>query len=89
MTESLESDTASSRRRTERTLLDVTVYDALAAAQNIGDIADQARRHKVGRQHWSAIRNGHKDPSASLALRVADDLGVQPKAIWRREQVPA
>lgn len=89
MTESLESDTASSRRRTERTLLDVTVYDALASAAGLGNIEEQAAKHKVRRQHWSAIRNGHKDPSASLALRVADDLGVQPKAIWRREQVAA
>jgi DNA-binding XRE family transcriptional regulator len=89
MTESLQSDTTSSRRRTERTLLDVTVYDALALAAGLDRIEDQAAKHKVRRQHWSAIRNGHKDPSASLALRVADDLGVQPKAIWRREQVLA
>lgn len=69
--------------------LDVAVYDTLAAAKGFGNIEEQAHRHKVKRPHWSAIRNGRKEPSAALALRVAEDLGVQPKVIWGREQVPA
>lgn len=93
MTESHERDTKSQRRRTgrapatERVLLNVIAYDALAGAVGLARIEDQADKHKVRRPHWSAIRNGHRDPSASLALRVADDLGVLPKVIWRREQV--
>jgi hypothetical protein len=87
MTESLQSDTASPRRRTERITLDVALYDTLAAAKGFGNIEEQALRHKVRRPHWSAVRNGRKEPSAALALRVADDLGVQPKVIWNRGQV--
>lgn len=95
MTESHQRDTESHRRRTgrtpatERVCLNVIAYDALAGAIGLDRIEDQATKHKVRRQHWSAIRNGHREPGASLALRVADDLGVLPKVIWRREQVTA
>jgi len=88
MAESLKQDTVPRRRRSsERVVLYVEVYDELATARGVGDITQQAKLHGVGRNHWSAIRNGHKAPSADLALRVADQLAVPVKAIWHREAV--
>lgn len=89
MTESLERDTVHPQRRTERTVLKVEVYDALAQRRGLLRIEDQAEHHRVKRQHWSAIRNGRKSPSAALAMRVADQFEVDANSIWRRERIAA
>lgn len=89
MTESLKRDTVSPRRRLERVLLDVALYDELAETRGFGDVAEQASRHGISRPHWYEIRAGRREPGAALALRVAEQLGVQPRVIWHREAVSA
>jgi len=88
MEESPKEDTMSpSRRRSERVVLDLQMYDRLAAEIGLTTQGEQAAYHGVPRQRWSAIRNGHKGPSAALALRVADQLGVAVRVLWHREAV--
>jgi hypothetical protein len=70
-------------------VLKVIVYDRLAGARDYGNPEQQAARHGVSRAQWYGIRAGSRSPSATLALRVAEQLEVQPQVIWGREAVTA
>lgn len=73
-------------RHVERTALVLNVYDALAEKCGLMTVDAQAAFHGVSRIHWSAIRNGRKSPGSELAFKVAEQLQVDPRAIWRRER---
>lgn len=62
--------------------LRVEVYDALAKQRGVTSVVDQARLHRIGRQHMFDLRAGRAQPSLPLAMRMAADLGTTVEALW-------
>lgn len=64
--------------------LRVQVYDALAASKGAKTVVAQAALHGMHRSHMFSLRSGDSQPSLSLAMRMADDLGVRVEDLFER-----
>ncbi|HEY9370484.1 hypothetical protein [Streptomyces sp.] len=65
--------------------LRVEVYDALAAERaGVTKVVDQAKLHGINRQHMFRIRSGKWNPSLTVAMRMAADLGTTVDALFER-----
>lgn len=64
--------------------LRLEVYDALAEKRGITTVVGQAKLHEIGRQHMFRIRSGKWQPSLTVAMRMAADLGTTVDALFER-----
>lgn len=69
--------------------LRVEVYDALAAERaGVTTVVGQAKLHGIGRQHMFRIRSGKWQPSLTVAMRMAADLGTTVDTLFERVMEP-
>lgn len=87
MTLPTKGDTSAEPVDTRMPLLNVDLYDALAAQQGLHTVTAQAKRHEVQRTYWSDIHNRKRSPGFKLASRVARQLGSTIDALWPEEIV--
>ena len=64
--------------------LRVEVYDALAERAGVTTVVGQAKLHGINRQHMFRIRSGKWQPSLTVAMRMAADLGTTVDALFER-----
>ncbi|HWJ08998.1 MAG TPA: hypothetical protein VNS46_06445 [Nocardioides sp.] len=68
--------------------LRLEVYDALAEKRGVTKVVEQAKLHGIGRQHMFRIRSGNWQPSLTVAMRMAADLGTTVDALFERVVEP-
>lgn len=86
MTLSAKVDTLSRRVDGEdKPLLNVGLYNELAADAGLHTVTAQALHHGIRRPYWSEIHNRHRSPSFRLARKVAGQLGVSTDELWGPE----
>ncbi|WP_146603947.1 hypothetical protein [Micromonospora deserti] len=83
--EATQKGDASTARSDAKVRLRVGVYDALAAERaGVTTVVAQAKLHGINRQHMFRIRSGKWQPSLTVAMRMAADLGTTVDALFER-----
>lgn len=66
-----------------KVVLRIDVLDALMASKDVQK-KDHARRFGISRQHYSALRHGHKAASLPTAMAIAAAAGTSVEVIFER-----
>lgn len=79
----MDSDDEVMSRTDVGVVLDIAVYDPIAASKGFRTVTSQAKWHGLNRATMHALRAGENVPRLDTAMRIASDCGVRVEALWK------